>query len=302
MMSLLRFTYKNVVSCCSVFLCVVAMSFSTIAIATVMEKEPSLVNWVFSGVVSNEKGEQYGYFFQMIREGSFFHSIATLYDAQTKAVIFQDESQENLNEPIPYRWHVGHAFLRFDPINDSWIFGVKTKDKKGFNFKIDMLSEADHHPVEEGLRPGLGVIISQSRSLNGHILINEHYEQFVTAKHAWFRQIAMTSADEAAHSITGVLCHFDDNSGFYSIQLPESDALRGAIAGRFDIKGLPAKMSQFVSINKLSEGAWDIQVPSPNLHIVLSDYIKQNAVTAGFVTNESISGFCMLSDERFGKV
>ncbi len=259
------------------------------------------VHWIFSGVVTNEQGEQYGYFFQMERDGTAFHSTAALFDAQTKSVVFQDENRSTLDNPLPYRWQVGHSFLRFNPINDSWVFGVKTEDKKGFNFKIDMLNQPDNHPMEEGLRPGMAVVVSQTNSLNGHIRLGDgREEQFVTAKHAWFRQMWMTTIQEESHPVSGVLCHFDDGSGFYSVNLPESDAVRGAMAGRFDTKGSPAEMSQFIHIKQLPEGPWDIDVPSPNLHVVLSEYIKQNSVIAGFVTGGVAPGFCLLSDDTLG--
>ena len=258
------------------------------------------VHWIFTGVVSNEQGEQYGYFFQMERDGTAFHSTTALFDAQTKAVVFQEDSRAELADVLPYRWQVGASFLRFNPINDSWVFGVKTKDKKGFNFKIDMLNQPNSYPMEEGLRPGMAVIVSQTNSLNGHIRLKEgHEEQFVTAKHAWFRQMWMTAAQEESHPVSGVLCHFDDGSGFYSVNLAAPDAIRGAMTGRFDTKGMPAEMSQFIHVKQLPEGPWDIQVPSPNLHVVLSEYMKQNSVVAGFVAGEA-PGFCLLSDDTLG--
>ena len=95
--------------------------------------------WVFSGVVSDEQQEQYGYFFQMARDGNVFRTKAALFDVQTKALILQDESQSELPNPEANHWHVGHAFLKFNPINDSWVFGFKQPNKARFNFKVDML-------------------------------------------------------------------------------------------------------------------------------------------------------------------
>jgi hypothetical protein len=259
------------------------------------------VHWIFSGVVANEQGEQYGYFFQMERDGNAFHSTAAVFDSQTKAVIFQDESRAVLDNPSTLRWQVGHAMLRFNPINDSWIFGVKTADKQGFNFKIDMLKQPDNHWIEEGLRPGMAVVVSQTNALNGHIRVeNGHDDQFVTAPHAWFRQM-WTTIQEAPHPVSGVLCHFDDGSGFYSVRVPEPDATQGALAGWFDPNGLPLAMSQFIRIKQLPEGPWDIRVSSPNVHVVLSDYMTKNSVVAGFVTGADSPGFCLLSDDSLGK-
>ena len=77
-------------------------------------------HWVFSGVVEGEGGEQYGYFFQMGRKKNTFHSRAALFDVQTKAVLIQDDSEAEIADPSTYLWHVGNAFLRFNPITDSW--------------------------------------------------------------------------------------------------------------------------------------------------------------------------------------
>jgi hypothetical protein len=257
--------------------------------------------WIFSGIVSDEKGEQYGYFFQMTRDGTLFHSSAALFDAQTKAVIFQDEEHATLEEATAYHWQVGHAFLRFNAINDSWVFGVKTADKKGFNFKIDMLKQPESSPAEEALRSDVAVVVSQTNSLNGHLHLDDtHGEQFVTAKHAWFRQISMTTLQDVPHLVNGVLCHFDDDSGFYAINLSEEDALQGAMAGGFDAQGLALQMSQFVHVKQLPEGAWDIQVPSPKLHLMLSNYTLQHQMTAGFVSGRT-PGFCLLSHENISE-
>jgi hypothetical protein len=263
-------------------------------------KNAQYVNWIFSGVVSTEKGDQYGYFFQMQRNGDILKSNVALFDAQSKIVIFQDENQTPYDHNFPYRWQIGRSFLSFNPINASWVFGIKYPDKKGFNFKIDMLEQTDHQPLEEILRPGVSVFINQTHSLNGHIHIDEKHEEFVMAKHAWFRQIAMDTIDGSSHSISGLLCHFDDNSGFYSMKLPESDALRGAIASRFDAQGKSEAMSQFIHVKQLSEGSWDIYIPSPNRHLVLSESIQRNAMIAGFVKYDEVSGFCLLSDEKIG--
>ena len=261
------------------------------------------VHWIFSGVVASEQGEQYGYFFQMEREGRVFHSMAALFDAQTKALVFQDESRAELDDDhvLPYHWQVGHSFLRFNPMNDSWVFGVKKPTQEGFNFKIDMLNQPNHVPMEEGLCPDMSVIVSQTNALNGHIWLEKSKpEEFVMAKHAWFRQMwtTRTDASNVLHSVSGVLCHFDDDSGFYSVNLAAPDAIRGAMTGQFDAKGMPVEMSQFIRIKQSSEGPWEIDVPSPQLRVVLPDVMKQNSVAAGFSTGGL--GFCVMSDDHLG--
>lgn len=253
-------------------------------------------SWVFSGVVMDEAGDHYGYFFQMDREDKNFHVVSALFDGQNKSVILKEESSAVVDSPETYNWHVGGAFLRFNPMNDSWIFGIKTKDNKGFNFKVDMLKEQEHLPVTQNIRPGVNFLISQTGQLNGHIKINEDDEQFVTAKNAWFREVWLTNQDSKRQAFSGVLCYFNNGSGFYSVNMQESDAVRGSEAGWYDAKGIPTAISQFIHVNQVQEdGPWHIRIGSPNLHLILSEYLKQDSAIAGFIVEEKNPGFCLLS-------
>lgn len=264
--------------------------------------EATHTNWVFSGMVTDENGERYAYFFQMQRRGSDFHSLAALFDAQTKTMILMDEGDATITDPERNNWHTGHSFLRFNAINDSWIFGIKTFDKKGFNFKVDMLNQPEHNPVTQGLRAGVEVIVSQTGQLNGHIKVSgESKEQFVTEKSAWFRQIWLSNPQAQSHQLNSVLCRFNDGSGFYSMNMLEPDALRGAVAGWFDAQGLPSAMSQFINVKETPDGSWHIRVTSPSLNLTLSDAMKQRSVVAGFVSEQSNQGFCVLNDDAMGE-
>lgn len=257
--------------------------------------------WVFSGVVSDEQGTQYGYFFQMDRHGNTFRSRSALFDVQTQKTLLQDESEAELANPTGHYWHVGHAFLQFNPISDSWVFGFKHADKAGFNFKVNMLKPAERVPKGQGLRAGIDVVVSQAYALNGHIY-NEKAakEVFVTAKHAWFREMAMTESLSNPHAVKGVLCRFEDDSAFYSVNLPEADALRGAMTGRFDAEGLSVPMSQFIHVEALSDGKWRIQVPSPSQNITIYSFLEQSSLIAGRAEFLGKTGFCLLSEDTIG--
>jgi len=259
-------------------------------------------NWIFSGVVTSENGDHYSYFFQMQRDGDKFHAITALFDSQSKQVILLDEDAAIIPDAKAYNWQVGRAFLRFNPINDSWIFGLKTKDNKGFNFKVDMLSQLENNPAVQDLRPGVELIVSQTSHLNGHLQAgDDSKEQFVMAKSAWFRQVWLTKPQDKTHPLSGLLCRFNDGSGFYSVNMPEEDALRGAVSGSCDAQGMATVMSQFINVREAKDGLWHIRVSSPAHHLVLSDVIKQNSVIAGFVSEGALSGFCMLSRDVLGE-
>jgi len=300
---------KNIIfPACRMILSVFLLTSNVASVANTLEKDGYLptdskhASWVFSGVVTNESGDKYGYFFQMTRQGSEFHVVSALFDGQTKTVILQEESSASIAEPNAYNWHVGRAFLRFNPINDSWIFGLKAADKKGFNFKVDMLRTPENGPVSQKLRPGVDYLISQTGQLNGHVHIGDAQEQFVTAKNAWFRQVWLTQSESAQHTFSGVLCCLNDGSGFYSMNTVDSDAIRGAEAGWFDAQGVPSAISQFINVSQSpNEGPWHIRIGSPQMHFVLSDYIKQYSTVAGFVAEADTPGFCLLSMNEIGE-
>ena len=263
----------------------------------------SYAHWVFSGVATNAAGDRYGYFFELQRDADKLHATAALLDGDSKRVLLFDEGDAFVQDSTPYHWRVGRAFLRFNPINDSWIFGLKTKDKKGFNFKVEMLQQPERIPIAQDLRPGVALIVSQTNHLNGHLQVdNVGKEQFVTAKNAWFRQLWLSGSHIKNHLYTGVLCRFNDGSGFFSVNTSDKDAVRGAVAGWRDAEGSSVAMSQFITVKEEPKnGSWHIRMASPTLHLVLSDVIKQEAIVAGFVASDKTPGFCVLSKDMLGE-
>lgn len=274
---------------------IILMSFALFA----AENSPlPIENWVFSGVVVNELGDKYSYFFKMQRQGKAFHSSAALFDLQTKSLLLESNHDAVLDVERPNHWKVGDAFLRFNPINETWIFGFRTADRKGFNFKVDMLKQSEQSILAEDLRPGLAYIIHQTGPLNGHILNGEKgKEQFVSSSNAWFRQIQMTTTDAEKPLLSSVLCRFEDESGFYAMNLADASAIRGAIAGLYDAKGISSEISQFVHLSHEADGAWKIHVPSPELKLVMADLVSKGSDAAGFVSKKDIQGFCTLTED-----
>ncbi len=258
-------------------------------------------NWVFSGMVSNEKGERYAYFFQMQHQGDAFKSAVVLFDMQSNEPIFQEESEEVHISQAAEHWQVGQAFLHLNPITGSWVFGLKTKEKQGFNFKIDMMNADATMVLQERLRPGLKMSINQVKALNGHIYLSKKQDQFVTAPHAWVRKITGSPQVEkhGSHEVSGLFCHFNDDSGFYAIKLLEPDALQGALAGRFDGEGQLHPMSQFIEVQRTTMGEWTIQSLLPQYHLTLSHPVEQKLMTVGLVSQQQLQGACLLSQSIY---
>lgn len=257
-------------------------------------------NWTFSGTVTNENGERYGYFLQIQRDHARFHALATLIDGQSKAVLIYEESNTLIEQPELTHWQVGNIFIRFNPINNSWVFGVKDKDKKGFNFKVDMLAMANGPiPRQQNLRAGIELLISQTGQLNGHIHVGESsQEQFVTAKKSWFRQMWVSSPVSGNHQLTSVLCAFDNGSALYSVTMPESDAVRASVAGWRDEQGKAVTMSQFLSVQGEKDNTWRIRVSAPKVDMVINNLLDKIDISHQWVLGLTVGvlpGFCAIN-------
>lgn len=267
--------------------------------------EPQVGSWTFSGMVSNESGDRYGYFFQMQRQGTDFHTKTALIDGQTNQLVFFYEADEKIPKSTALNWHVGRSFIRYNPINDSWVFGVKVEDKKGFNFKVDMLKQANSNHETLILRPGVELQATQTSSLNGHVQAGENEkEQFVTGNNAWFGKLWFSKDQSAGHQISTTFCRLSNDNGFYSANLKEADATGAAFAGWLDAAGNKVKMSQFISITPLEDNQSLLRIGFPNLKLKLLNTLKSKDNTplsiAGF-SKENPRAFCFVTDQDFLK-
>lgn len=267
--------------------------------------EPTTGSWTFSGMVTNESGERYGYFFQMQRQGTDFHSKTALIDGQTNKLVFFYEGDEKIAQPSQLNWHVGRSFMRYNPINDSWIFGVKVEKQKGFNFKVDMLKQLNNDNEILELRPGVELQALQTSRLNGHVQTGvDSKEQFVTGNNAWLGKLWFTKDQKTAHDISTTFCRLSNDNGFYSANLKEADATGAAIAGWRDANGNRVKMSQFISIKQLESDQCLLRVPFPKLNLKLFNTLKNEDKNplffAGF-SKENPKGFCFVTEQSFTK-
>ena len=264
--------------------------------------DPTIGSWSFSGMVNNESGDKYGYFFEMQRQGAGFHAKAALIDGQTNRLVFFYEGNEQIEQAASLNWHVGRSFIRYNPINDSWIFGVKAEDKKGFNFKVDMLKQATHSNETLVLRPGVKLQALQTSQLNGHVQVDDK-EQFVTGNKAWFGKLVVSNDQKDSHDISTTFCRLSDNNGFYAANLKEKDATSAAVAGWLDPSGNRVKMSQFVSIKSLANDQCVLNVGLPKLSLKLLNTLKSDSSPhsiAGF-SNENKGTFCFVTEQSFLK-
>lgn len=256
-------------------------------------------NWVFSGSVSNETGETYEYFLQAKRHDDKVAAFVSLVDAQSKAVLFTQNAEMQIKDDDQAdRWAIGDIFIRYNAINSSWVFGFKTTNQIGFNFKVDMLNQSDQNPKMHNLHEGVNMMIVQTGQVNGHMTIKENdASQFVSGSHAWFRQIVMTESPSKLSELHGLLCRFDDGSGLYSMKLVDADATKGTFSGLYSAEGASTAISQFIHIDHLSSGPWRVRVPYPKLQFELSNVLQDHAIVLGFVDKKETPGFCVISKE-----
>ncbi len=258
-------------------------------------------NWIFLGVVENEIGEVYNYFFQMQRNAQNFHVKVALYNDQTKKLIFKEDSEVTIDEKSNFKWLVGRAFLRYYKTSNSWVFGIKIPNKQGFNFKVSMLNKPEDSPVTRYFQDGIAFIYAQAGRLNGHInLGDETKDQFVTSQNTWFMQTWFKKEPSSPQNLSSLLCRFDDGRGLYSIGSIDSNNLHNSMSGLFDGEGKAMRVSQFINIKKSQEGDWNIYVPTPTMQFKLLDSYQQTDAVAGYVANGSNKGFCLLSSDKIG--
>jgi hypothetical protein len=267
--------------------------------------EPKVGSWTFSGMVTNESGDKYGYFFEMQKQGSSFHSKSALIDGKTNKLVFFYEDDEVIMHSNPLNWHVGRSYIRYNPINDSWIFGVEPVEKKGFNFRVDMLKHVNPGNETQELRPGVELQALQTSHLNGHVQTgNGIDEQFVTGNNTWFSKLRFTQDQKTAHDISATFCRLANDSGFYSANLKESDATGASVSGWRDATGNPMKMSQFISVKPLKADECLLSLALPKMHLKLFNTLqneeKTNHLIAGF-SEDKAKDFCFMTEQSFAQ-
>lgn len=273
------------------------MVFASSIETTLQEK--SSFNWIFSGMVTNEQAVRYGYYFEIQKKDAHVRVLSALINLEQKTLVFVDEDEATVPESSGLKWQVGRSYFGFNPMTHRLMFGVKTAENQGLGFYVDTLDEPLSTTKPQILRAGLALNVIQMGRLTGHVYLGGDQDEFVSAKQTWFRQLSGKSMvqTDASHQATGVLCQFDDGSGFYAMNVPEADALRGFVAGWRDATGKALKMSQFVKITEDIPHEWDLSIPLPSMHVHFSDLLAKGQIAAGVVQGK-YSGFCTAEKEQ----
>lgn len=264
-------------------------------------KVPMVGSWTFSGIATNESGDNYGYFFQMQRHGSKFYAKTALIDAQTNKLLLFYEGNEILHNFTSLNWHVGRSFIRYNSISDSWIFGVTEENKKGFNFKVDMLSTENKDKPSRALRPGVQIQTIETTRLNGHIQTGEeNKEQFVTGNKAWFAKLWFSQNQKKEQDVSTTLCRLNNDRGFYSANLTKPNAAKALMDWR-DASGSRIKNLPFVSFKSLATNASLLNLGLPKLKVKLLNTLKtkESLASPQGLSQRQPTGFCFVEDQSF---
>jgi len=261
--------------------------------------ESKYLNWIFLGQVENEIGEIYNYFFQLQRNNQDFHAKVALFDAQSKKIIFKEDSSIKIDDEDSYRWLIGRSFLRYYKTSNSWVFGLKIPNKEGFNFKVSMLNKPEESPVTRYLKDSISFIAMQAGRLNGNINLGDK-DQFVTSKNTWFMQIWRNKNVDNTENISSLLCSLQDGGGLYTIKSSGKNHQSRNVVGLIDSEGNALKVSQFINIKQNQDNDWNIDLPNPKISLKLTDSYKENDVIAGYANYAKSHGFCLLTNIAMG--
>jgi len=261
-------------------------------------------SWTFVGVASNEENERYYYYFQLIQQARMRTVQVLLVDAQNKNKQEYFLKEEKSAPETLSSLQAGRAFLRFNAINNSWIFGLKNKNGEGFNFRVELLKQSEEADNEKDIAKGVHLEVTNIRRMNGHVRWGKNKkEEFVTADQNWYRNIVVQDAKVFHSTIQGVFCFLNDGARFYSVKLPLEKAKSASEIRWWDPEGKSRRVSQFLQ-QKVMDGKILLSLKVPAIRLTVEDLLWQpspaNILQAGFVsTADKSSGFCFIDQMDF---
>lgn len=277
--------------------------------------------WMFTGEAETEEGNKYAYMFQLRRDNDTMSVFANIVDLATQKQVLQYKhknqkpflKKESKDSDEPMSWKVGKAFVKYDPISDSWIFGV-LDDKNSFNFRVKgvrnyVLNGKEGYLVQEkGTKNFQASYSAQSMNMNGHLTL-EGKSSFVTGKNSWFEHrwgTALSRHNATKYAL--ITCRFNDNTGlmlyewFGSKEFWPERLKTGTYQNAFDEKVLLSNFSLTKLMSRTAKtNQWRISIPALKMNISASGDVipgydaKYNIV---HIKNNK-EGYCFLSEKGF---
>ncbi|WP_367606044.1 hypothetical protein [Legionella sp. W05-934-2] len=226
--------------------------------------------WTFTGNANDEDGNVYYYYFAYQQHDDQRKVDVVVLSEQLQPIISYHKVNDKApkNRPKHNSWKVGRSFFRYNPITKNWVFGLKAKEDKGFDFKVDIRPADGDMGERQRVSDELTFEMSQFHQLTGHLFFfNGNQELFVSANRGWLRYI---EDKKPPKKLTALICNRRDGSGLYSLQLDSPKAKKAAIVGMRNSVGEREKVSQFLRIKSLDEKRWQLTIPSPRTNWTLN--------------------------------
>ena len=252
-------------------------------------------SWYLSGFVENEQADRFAYYFVVHRVNDKFSYFTQVLSMQTGQVIYKSTEQTELSlatrQGINFK--IGDGFLRYNDINDSWTFGVDSKD--GFNLRVESLpmgSQAISHLNQ------VSFYSLQSKRVNGQLSKNNKSE-FVTASNAWVAHQWREPKPQANIQVERLLCRFLDNQGVMMVRAHKGTDVVFSLADLLDNYGESHPVSQFSLITQTDKTHWNVKLVSPKKRFdVLTE--KPFKVTLGNASTDYYLGVVKEGNENSG--
>ncbi|MCC5791594.1 MAG: hypothetical protein JJT82_03165 [Legionellaceae bacterium] len=257
-------------------------------------------SWTFVGKARNEADELYYYYFQLQQQGQWTTVQALLLKDRSPSYLHYYHSEETTQAQHEHSFRVGKTFMRFNPISNSWIFGLKTSEEQSFNFRVELLQQSDMTQKKKSLAKDIDLIMLAPKQMNGHVRFDDHKkEEFVTARENWYRHIRREGQSNTNPLIEGVFCFFDDQSRLYALSVPLERAQSASEVVWLNAKGAPINVSQFIQLKERGEDSLILSLAVPARRFTLSHLLtgseNQPDLKAGFIERKNKrAGFCFI--------
>ncbi len=233
-------------------------------------------------------------------EDKHFINTVTVMDMKSNQLVFEDRNEETIDlkgrQGIHFR--VGSAFLRYNNINHSWVFGV---DKpQGFNLRLEALKPGPY-PVNHLNKYSFYSI--QSMRVNGELAVGGK-SQFVVAKNAWLTH-EWGQKLQTHTLLQRLLCRLDDGRGLMVFRAYDKQNVSYDLATLLEATGQSKPVSQFSLISQASPKLWQVSLIAPKMSFQIKTTMPQKInrrnellyLYPGVIYEEgdASKGYCLIS-------
>lgn len=274
--------------------------------------------WMFTGEIETEEGNKYAYMFRLKRKKteneneqklSVFANIVDL-SSNNQVLVYKHTKRVKVKASVSttpeaqfLQWKVGKAFMKYNVIGDSWMFGI-LDDANGFNFRVKgirtyVLNGKEGYLLQQK-NSFAASYSAQNMSINGHLTL-EGKSNFVAGKNSWFEHhwgTGLSGQNTSKYAL--ITCRFNDNTGLMLYEwFGAKDFWPGRLKTGTYQNALDKKVlvSNFSLVKSAKTNQWLISIPGLKLNIsALSDSIPEYDVIQ--VKNNK-EGYCFVSQKGF---